>query len=110
MTTFQPLRRHVFVRPIPQPTTSPGGLLLAPAVPFPDVQGVVVAVGPEVQEDLLYEHVIFPDFVGQEIKTPQGRLLLLDESDLMAIVVREAPAAGCCPQCHQPLPEEAVCR
>ena len=92
-----PLGTRVLVRPIRPDPVTPGGILIPDRVDLPDVQGIVVAIGTAVRDVTLGDHVLFPSFVGLEMKQPDGVFLMLDEIDLLAVVA--GADDGTCPLC-----------
>ena len=92
---LKPLGNRVVVEPIEQEDVTAGGIVLPETAKEKPQKGIVLSVGPgerdddgdfiplEVKEG---DKVLFAKYSGTEIKVEGKKLLILRESDLLAIV------------------------
>ncbi len=92
---LKPLADRVVVEPIEQEERTASGIILPETAKEKPQKGVVIAVGPgrygdddkripmDVKEG---DKVWFARYAGQEIKPDDKKLLILKESDILAIV------------------------
>jgi chaperonin GroES len=94
---LKPLGSRVVVEPIEQEEVTAGGIVLPETAKEKPQQGTVLAVGPgDRDEDGDYiamdvkvgDTVLFAKYGGTEMKLDGKKLLILRESDLLAIVVK----------------------
>ena len=94
--TLKPLGNRVVVEPIEQEDVTAGGIVLPETAKEKPQKGTVLSVGPgERNEDGKYipmdvkesDKVLFAKYSGTEIKVEGKKLLILKESDLLAIVL-----------------------
>jgi chaperonin GroES len=91
---LKPLADRVVVEPIEQDEITAGGIVLPETAKEKPQKGTVLAVGPGKFEDgSLVEmqvkkgdQVLFAKYAGTEIKMDGKKVLILRESDLLAIV------------------------
>ncbi len=93
---LQPLANRVVVKPIEEEERTPSGLVLPETAKEKPQKGEVLAVGPgEWNEDgdgripmsvKVGDKVIFAKYAGTEVKVDGEKLLILRESDILAIV------------------------
>ena len=93
--SLKPLGNRVVIEPLEQEEMTAGGIVLPETAKEKPQKGKVVAVGPgerdedgeripmDVKEG---DPVLFAKYSGTEIKTDGKKLLILRESDLLAIV------------------------
>lgn len=96
---LRPLGNRVVVKPIEQEERTPSGLILPETAKEKPQEGEVLAVGPgEWAEDgksriplevQVGDRVIFAKYAGTEVKVDGEKLLILRESDILAIVERK---------------------
>jgi len=93
---LKPLGNRVVVEPYEQEEVTAGGIVLPETAKEKPQKGKVISVGPgERDEDGDYipmdvkegDTVLFAKYAGTEIKVDGKKLLILRESDLLAIVV-----------------------
>lgn len=93
--SLKPLGGRVVVEPIEQEEVTAGGIVLPETAKEKPQQGKVLSVGPgDRDEDGDYipmdvkvgDKVLFAKYSGTEIKMDGKKLLILRESDLLAIV------------------------
>ena len=94
-TTLKPLADRVVVEPIEEEEITSGGIVLPETAKEKPQRGKVIAVGPGGRDDS-GKHVdmevaegntvLFAKYAGTEIKLDGKKLLIMRESDLLAIV------------------------
>lgn len=93
--TVRPLGARVLVRIEEEASVTASGLVIPDTAKDKPQRGVVVAVGDE--EDLLKvrvgERVLFPKYSGTELRLGGVDHLILEATDLLAVVGGEAEAA-----------------
>ncbi len=94
--TLKPLGNRVVVEPVEQEEVTAGGIVLPETAKEKPQKGLVISVGPgDRDEDGKYipmdvkqgDTVLFAKYAGTEIKVDGKKLLILRESDLLAIVL-----------------------
>lgn len=94
-TNLKPLGDRVVVRPTEQETTTASGLVLPETAKEKPQQGVVIAAGPGRRDDdgkriamdvEVGNSVLYAKYAGTEIKIDNEKLLILKETDILAIV------------------------
>jgi chaperonin GroES len=92
---LKPLGDRVVVEPIEQDEMTASGLVLPETAKEKPQKGVVVAAGPGARDEdgkrisldvSVGETVLFAKYAGTEFKVDGKKLLILKESDLLAIV------------------------
>jgi len=92
---FKPLGSRVVIEPVEQEETTSSGILLPETAKEKPQQGTVLAVGlgdrdeegKRIPMDVkVNDRVLFAKYSGTEIKVDGKKLLILRESDLLAIV------------------------
>ncbi len=92
---LKPLGSRVVIEPVEQEEVTAGGIVLPETAKEKPQKGVVLSVGPgDRDEDGKHiamdvkegETVLFAKYAGTEIKIDGKKLLILRESDLLAIV------------------------
>ena len=93
---LKPLGNRVVIEPLEQEEITAGGIVLPETAKEKPQKGKVLSVGPgERDEDGKYiamdvkegDTVLFAKYAGTEIKMDGKKVLILRESDLLAIVV-----------------------
>ena len=83
------------MRPVEQEQTTPSGLVLPETAKEKPQQGVIIAAGPGRRDDdgkriamdvAVGDSVLYAKYAGTEIKINNEKLLILKESDILAIV------------------------
>ena len=96
--TLKPLGNRVVIEPIEQEDITSGGIVLPETAKEKPQKGTIISVGPgERDEDGKYipmdvkegDKVLFAKYAGTEIKVDGDKLLILKESDILAIVLSE---------------------
>ncbi|GGJ13604.1 molecular chaperone GroES [Alicyclobacillus cellulosilyticus] len=93
-TVLKPLADRVVVRPLEREEKTASGIFLPDTAKEKPQEGEVIAVGPGRYEDgkriemdvKVGDRVIFSKYAGTEIKVDNQELLILRESDILAIV------------------------
>ena len=94
--TLKPLGSRVVIEPIEQEEVTAGGIVLPETAKEKPQKGTVLSVGPgERDDDGNYipldvkegDTVLFAKYAGTEIKVESKKLLIMKESDLLAIVL-----------------------
>ena len=95
MTTLKPLGNRVVVAPIEQEEITAGGIVLPETAKEKPQRGKVLAAGPGERNDkgdrvdmdvAEGDTVLFAKYAGTEFKMDGQKLLILRETDLLAIV------------------------
>lgn len=95
---LKPLYDHVVVRRLEAETTTKGGIIIPDKSAEKPTQGEVVAVGDGIVNEkgelrnLLVKQgdlVLFGQYSGSKVKVDGEELLILKESDILAILVKE---------------------
>ena len=93
--SLKPLGNRVVVEPIEQEEVTAGGIVLPETAKEKPQQGTVLAVGPGDRDDdgkripmdvKEGDTVLFAKYSGTELKMEGKKLLILRESDILAIV------------------------
>ena len=93
--SLKPLGNRVVIEPIEQEEVTTGGIVLPETAKEKPQKGKVLAVGPGERNDKGErialdvsegDTVLFAKYAGTEIKSDGQKLLILRESDLLAIV------------------------
>jgi len=94
--TLKPLGNRVVVEPLEQEEITAGGIVLPETAKEKPQQGMVKSVGPGDRDEdgkripmdvKVGDKVLFAKYSGTEMKLDGKKLLVLRESDLLAIVV-----------------------
>ncbi|HAJ05666.1 MAG TPA: co-chaperone GroES [Chloroflexi bacterium] len=92
---LKPLGERLIVEPIEQEETTAGGIVLPETAKEKPQKGKVVAVGPGARDEngnriemdvSQNDEVLFAKYAGTEVKIEGKKLLILKESDVLAIV------------------------
>ncbi len=98
---LKPLGDRVVVEPIEQEEITAGGIVLPETAKEKPQRGTVMAAGPGTRDDdgkrialdvKAGDIVLFAKYAGTEFKMDGRKLLILKESDLLAILVGDEPA------------------
>ncbi|HEY56983.1 MAG TPA: co-chaperone GroES [Anaerolineae bacterium] len=92
---WRPLGNRVVVEPIEEDEVTPGGIVLPETAKEKPQQGKVLAVGPGERDEKgqripldvkVGDRVLFAKYAGTEVKLEGKKLLILRESDILAVV------------------------
>ena len=92
---LRPLGDRVVVEPSESEEVTTGGILLPETAKEKPQQGTIIAVGPGRHDDngklvamdvKLYDKVLYAKYGGTEIKLNGKKVLILKESDILAVV------------------------
>ncbi len=95
--TLKPLGDRLVVKPIEQEEITAGGIILPETAKEKPQEGEVIAVGQGRLDDSgkrvdmevkLGDRVLYAKYAGTEIKMGDQKLLILKESDVLAVIVR----------------------
>jgi chaperonin GroES len=93
--SLKPLGDRVVVEPIEQDEVTAGGIVLPETAKEKPQQGMVIAAGPGTRDEdgkrialdvKVGDKVLFAKYAGTEFKLDGKKLLILRESDLLAII------------------------
>jgi len=93
--SLKPLGDRVVVKPIEQDEMTTGGIMLPDTAKEKPQKGEILAVGPGARDDdgeriemdvKVGDVVLYAKYAGTEIKLDGGKVLILRESDILAIV------------------------
>ena len=92
---IQPLGSRVLVRVLEEPTTTASGIVLPDTAKETPQRGEVVAIGDD--EDLIKvepgDVVLYPKYTGSEVSVEGEEHLIMEATDLLAVVRTAAVAA-----------------
>jgi chaperonin GroES len=92
---LKPLGNRLVVEPLEQEDMTPGGIILPETAKEKPQKGTVLSVGPGDRDDegkripmdvKVKDTVLYAKYSGTEIKVDGKKLLILRESDILAIV------------------------
>lgn len=92
---IKPLGDRVVVEPIEQEQTTASGIILPETAKEKPQEGKILAIGPGRRDDegkriemdvAVGDSVLFAKYAGTEVKLGDKKLLILKESDILAIV------------------------
>ena len=92
---MRPLADRVVVEPLEGDEVTPGGILLPETAKEKPQQGLILSVGPGRRDDdgkiipmdvKTGDKVLYAKYAGTEIKVEGKKLLILKESDILAVV------------------------
>ncbi len=93
---IQPLADRILVEPVKEDEVSKGGIIIPDTAKEKPQQGEILAVGPgKFDEDgekrialdvQVGDRVLFPKYGGTEIKIEGEKLLIMKETDILAVV------------------------
>lgn len=98
--SLKPLGDRVVIEPIEQEEITAGGIVLPETAKEKPQRGTVIAVGPGTRDDdgdrialdvKAGDIVLYAKYAGTEFKVDGKKLLILKESDLLAIVEGDEP-------------------
>jgi chaperonin GroES len=93
--TLKPLGSRVVVEPVEQEEITAGGIVLPETAKEKPQKGTILATGPGDRDDdgkripmdiAVGDMVLYAKYAGTEIKVEGKKLLILKESDILAIV------------------------
>lgn len=98
---LKPLGDRVVVEPIEQEEVTPGGIVLPETAKEKPQKGIILSVGPGARDETgkripldvnAGDMVLFAKYAGTEFKVDGKKLLILKETDLLAIVETDEAA------------------
>ncbi|MDW8326978.1 MAG: co-chaperone GroES [Anaerolineales bacterium] len=100
---LKPLGDRVVVEPIEQEEMTAGGIVLPETAKEKPQRGTIIAAGPGARDEdgdriamdvKVGDVVLYAKYAGTEFKVDGKKLLILKESDLLAIVEDDEPKKG----------------
>jgi chaperonin GroES len=97
---LKPLGDRLVVKPLEEEEVTPGGIVLPETAKEKPQKGEVLATGPGARDDegkriemdvSVGDKVLYAKYGGTEIKMNGDKLLILRESDVLAVLVEEEP-------------------
>jgi chaperonin GroES len=95
--SLKPLGSRVVIEPLEQEEITPGGIVLPETAKEKPQKGTVLAIGPGDRDEsgkrialdvTVNDVVLFAKYSGTEIKLDGKKLLILRESDILAILTK----------------------
>ena len=86
---FQPLGNRVLVERVEEPTKTPSGIIIPDNAKEKPLEGNVLAIGPEVEEEgqiKVGDKVVFAKYSGTEINLDGKEYLILSTDDILGIL------------------------
>lgn len=92
---FKPLADRLVVKPLEEEQITPSGIVLPETAKEKPMKGEVLSVGPGARDEdgkriemdvKVGDHILFAKYGGTEIKVNGDKLLILRESDVLAII------------------------
>lgn len=81
---LQPLGKRVLVKRNPEMTCTPGGIIIPDTYTEKPMEGIIIAVGDDVDKVCVDDRVLFAKFAGVEvINNKDGMYLILDQDSLL---------------------------
>jgi chaperonin GroES len=99
-SNLRPLGDRLVVEPSEQEDITASGIVLPETAKEKPQKGTVLSVGPGARDDsgkriepdvTVGDTILFAKYAGTEIKLDSKKLLILRESDVLAILMNEAP-------------------
>jgi len=96
---FRPLQDRVLIRGVEQENRTAGGILIPDTAKERPTEGEVIAVGPGARsadgrihalDVKVGDRVLFGKWSGAEIKVDGQDVVIMKESDIMGVIVRDA--------------------
>lgn len=93
--TFKPLGDRTVIEPLEQEETTPSGLVIPDTAKEKPQRGKILSIGPGARDEdgkripmdvKVGETVLFAKYAGSEIKVDGKKLLIIKESDILAII------------------------
>ena len=94
---LKPLGNRVVIEPVEQEEITAGGIVLPDTAKEKPQQGIILAVGPGARDEdgkriamdvAVGDKVLYAKYSGTEIKLDGKKLLILRESDILAIITK----------------------
>ena len=94
---IKPLGDRVVVEPVEKEQTTASGIILPETAKEKPQEGIVLAVGPGRRDEdgeriamdvAVGDSVLFAKYAGTEVKLDDKKVLILKESDILAIIVK----------------------
>ena len=98
---FRPLGDRVLVKRVEEETTTKGGIIIPDPAKEKPQEGEVLAVGPGGRDEdgdyikmdvQVGDRILFGKWSGTEVKIDGDDLIIMKESDILGVLVRDAAA------------------
>lgn len=86
MSKIKPLDNRLIVSPDAVKETTDSGILLSTENQKKQSKGLVVAIGPKVENVKYGDYVLYPEYAGITVVTDGEECLILRENEIMAII------------------------
>lgn len=90
IVTAKPLHDRVIVRPAPAEEKTSGGIIIPDTAKENSLRGTIVAAGPGKKDESITvkigDSVLYAKYAGTEIRINGEDLLIMRESDLLAVL------------------------
>ena len=90
MTKIKPLADRVLIRPVAAETTTAAGIIIPDTAKEKPLRGEVIAVGQGTKDEQMVlkagNHVLYGKYAGTEIEIDNEKLLIMRESDVVAVI------------------------
>ena len=90
IVTAKPLHDRVIVRPAPAEEKTSGGIIIPDTAKEKSLRGTIVAAGPGKKDESVTgkigDSVLYAKYAGTEIRINGEDLLIMRESDLLAVL------------------------
>ncbi|NPA03789.1 MAG: co-chaperone GroES [Epsilonproteobacteria bacterium] len=86
---FQPLGNRVLVERVDEPEQTPSGIIIPDNAKEKPLEGNVIAIGPEVEEEghiKVGDRVVFAKYSGTDITLEGKEYLILQTDDILGIL------------------------
>ena len=90
MTNIKPLADRVLIRPVAAETTTAAGIIIPDTAKEKPLRGEVIAVGQGTKDEQMVlkagNHVLYGKYAGTEIEIDNEKLLIMRQSDVLAVI------------------------
>ena len=90
MTNIKPLADRVLIRPVAAETTTAAGIIIPDTAKEKPLRGEVIAVGQGTKDEQMVlkagNQVLYGKYAGTEIEIDNEKLLIMRQSDVLAVV------------------------
>jgi len=83
---MRPLRDNVLLRRLESPDLHVGGIVIPEVAQAKPQEATVIAIGPQVQDTIPGDRVLFSKYAGVTLKVKGVEHLILREADLIAVL------------------------
>ena len=83
---FQPLGDRLLVKRVEEATTTASGIIIPDNAKEKPSQGIVMAIGTDVEEVKVEDKVVFGKYSGSELSVDGVEYLVIELSDILGII------------------------